>query len=172
MQLPSIHWLMHSPFPSSDWCLQTNSPQFMYWKWCSVERKSLWPVWGSCPGHGPCQLLVTCSLAEQEILRNPWLRVSPATTETSVSYQCCSHTESNNIIEPATREKIDSIPAKTMTENHIISVRCNQEQYCPHTLWWRHGLCILGKEEREGDLGLSFLTKSSTTGYWEGENTA
>lgn len=107
-----------------------NSPQFMHWAWCSVEEISLWPVWGmSWPG-APSAFAAGGAGDTEKCLTQGKLSNNWDIRDLSTLF---SHWIKHSIV-PATRKKIESIPNQAKSENHIISVRCNQEQYCSHIL--------------------------------------
>ena len=83
--------------------------------WCGIP---LWPVWVSCPGCVPSQLLVPLQLSLWLGIRSRKildfrLNISWQQLKISVCYRHSSQTESET---SATRKKINFIPAKTRTK--------------------------------------------------------
>ena len=114
MQLLATRWPIPSSSPSSNHCLLANSPS-LYTEhdviWYGICP---WLGWVSCPGGVPSQLPV--QLARQASERS-WKVLDCLATTKNISYviNIVFVPNPNRSTTPATRMKINSIPAKTRT---------------------------------------------------------
>lgn len=79
----------------------------------------------------PPKFLYTCSLAEHRKLQSPWLGVSTAEQQCVISVILILNTKHRTV--PATREKINSVPAESRTnrEKHPFDIILKIINYFP-----------------------------------------